>query len=165
MPAWVSFGVLATPYLAGAFGGLLIVRVGPTPRVEAAPAWGFACGAATGLLAGVLAAFAGGPLGGGRLTAIGPSGWQVGLVTALEVGVAAAVSAGIANWFAAGRGPIEDLAPGAAIPGAAKPGAAGPGAAVPGAAAPGAPRGMDDPGDDGHRIYLDPWAESGGSGT
>ena len=29
--AWVSFGVLATPYLAGAFGGLLIVRVGPTP--------------------------------------------------------------------------------------------------------------------------------------
>ena len=86
----------------------------PTPRVEAAPLWGFTCGAAAGLVTGVAAAFAGGPLGGARLTAIGPSGWQVGLVTTLEVGVAAAVSAGIANWFAVGRGPIEDGAPAAA---------------------------------------------------
>jgi len=165
VPAWVSFGVLVTPYLAGAFGGLLIARVGPTPRVEAAPAWGFACGAATGLVAGVLSAFAGGPLGGGRLTAIGPSGWQVGLVTALEVGVAAAVSAGIANWFAAGRGPIEDLAPAAALPGAAMPGAptVRPGTFSGSAVAGPAPRSDDLAGDltdDGHRIYLDPWAES-----
>lgn len=141
LPAWISLGVLATPYLAGAFGGLLIVRVGPTPRVEAAPLWGFACGGAAGLIVGMLAAFAGGPLGGGRLAAIGPSGWQVGLVTALEVGVAAAVAAGLANWFAAGRGPLDDAAC------AARAGRADP---------------AGDPAGDGHRLYLDPWAEGSG---
>ena len=55
--------------------------------------WGFACGALTGCVLGVLAAFAGGPLGDGRLTAVGPSPWQVGLVATLEVGVAAAITA------------------------------------------------------------------------
>ena len=143
VPAWVSLGVLAAPYLAGAFGGLLIVRVGPTPRVEAAPLWGFTCGAATGLVTGVLAAFAGGPLGGARLSAIGPSGWQVWLVTTLEVGVAAAAAAGIANWFAAGRGPIEDLPPGS-----------GGGTTTANAEV------SATPGGDDHRIYMDPWAES-----
>jgi Family of unknown function (DUF6350) len=142
VPAWISLGVLATPYLAGAFGGLLIVRVGPTPRVEVAPLWGFACGAATGVVTGVLAAFAGGPLGGGRLTAIGPSGWQVWLVTTLEVGVAAAASAGIANWFAAGRGPIEDLLPDTGTEARTVAGE----------------RASDVAGD-GHHIYMDPWAE------
>jgi Family of unknown function (DUF6350) len=139
MPAWVSFGAIATPYLAGAFGGLLIIRVGPTYRVEAAPLWGFACGAGAGLAMGVAAAFAGGPLGGARLAAIGPSGWQVGLVTTLEVGVAAAICAGFANWFAVGRGPID---------------AAPPPVRPAGDAAAPAP-------DDGHRIYVDPWAETG----
>ncbi len=139
VPAWVSLGVLATPYLAGVFGGLLIARVGPTPRVEAAPLWGLACGAATGLVTGVLAAFAGGPLGGGRLTSIGPSGWQVWLVTTLEVGVAAAAAAGIANWFAAGRGPIEDLLPDAGAEADAAQG---------------------ERTDEGHHIYMDPWADA-----
>ncbi len=161
VPAWVSFAVLATPYLAGVFGGLLIVRVGPTPRVEAAPAWGFTCGAATGLVAGVLAAFAGGPLGGARLAAVGPSGWQVGLVTALEVGVAAAVSAGIANWFAAGRGPIEDAAPGTAVPVTGRPGTATLGGI--GTVATVDPTVGST--EDGHRIYLDPWADAGDPGT
>ncbi len=138
VPAWVSLGVLVTPYLAGAFGGLLIIRVAPTPRVEAAPLWGFACGIATGLVTGVLAGFAGGPLGGARLSIIGPSWWQVALVTTLEVGVAAAVSAGLANWFAAGRGAIEDVLPAC------------------GAESDDTTR--DCP-DDGHRIFMDPWAE------
>jgi len=143
VPAWVSFAVLATPYLAGAFGGVLIAAVGPTPRVEAAPMWGFACGAAAGLVTGTAAGFAGGPLGGARLAAIGPSGWQIGLVTTLEVGVAAAISAGIANWLAVGRGPIDD-APGAAAVDAA---------VVADATHSGT--------GDGHRIYVDPWAEAG----
>jgi hypothetical protein len=140
VPAWVSFGVLATPYLAGAFGGLLIVAVAPTPRVEVAPLWGFTCGAVAGLVTGVASAFAGGPLGGARLTAIGPSGWQTFLVTTLEIGVAAAVCAGIANWFAVGRGPIEDTPPAAAA--VSTHGTTGASA------------------DDGHRIYVDPWAEA-----
>jgi hypothetical protein len=91
--------VLALPYLAGGLGGLLLARAAPTPALEAAPMWGFACGALTGCVLGVLAAFAGGPLGDGRLTAVGPSPWQVGLVATLEVGVAAAITAGVANWL------------------------------------------------------------------
>ena len=99
MPGWASMLMLSVPYLAGAFGGLLTARAAPTPAVELAPLWGFACGVATGIALGLLAAFAGGPLGSGRLTAVGPSGWQVGVVSVLEVGVAAAVTAGLVNWL------------------------------------------------------------------
>ncbi len=59
-------------------------------------------------------------------------------MTTLEVGVAAAVSAGLANWFAAGRGAIEDVLPAC------------------GAESDDTTR--DCP-DDGHRIFMDPWAE------
>ena len=99
MPGWASMLMLSVPYLAGAFGGLLTARAAPTPAVELAPLWGFACGVGTGIALGLLAAFAGGPLGSGRLTAVGPSGWQVGVVSVLEIGVAAAVTAGLVNWF------------------------------------------------------------------
>ena len=95
---WVSLLMLSVPYLAGAFGGLLTARAAPIPAVELAPLWGFACGVATGCALGLLAAFAGGPLGSGRLTAVGPSGWQAGVVCVLEVGVAAAVTTGLVNW-------------------------------------------------------------------
>jgi Family of unknown function (DUF6350) len=97
-PAWLTVLVLAGPYVAGAVGGLLVVRIAPTPALEAAPVRGFCCGALTGAVLGVLAAFAGGPLGDGRMAAVGPSAWQVAVVAALEVGVAAAVTAGAANW-------------------------------------------------------------------
>src|SRR5262249_60779433 len=102
----LSGAVVAVPYLARALGGLLTVRAAPVLALETAPLWGFACGALTGGVLGVLAAFAGGPLGNGRLAAVGPSAWQVGLVAGLEVGGAAAVAAGGANWLrlrAAGR--------------------------------------------------------------
>jgi hypothetical protein len=99
VPVWISLTVLAAPYLAGIFGGIVTVRITPTPMLEAAPLWGFATGAATGCVTGVLAAFAGGPLGDGRLASVGPSGLQVGLVSVLEIGVTAALAAGGANWF------------------------------------------------------------------
>ncbi len=148
VPGWASLAVLAVPYLAGAFGGLLTARAAPTPSVELAPLWGFASGVITGCVVGLLAAFAGGPLGSGRLAAVGPSGWQAGVVAVLEVGVAAAVTAGLVNWLrlrqaggqAAGllvSSPAEARAVGAA--GAAE----------------------DDP---AHRIYLDPWADDEDSG-
>jgi hypothetical protein len=144
MPGWLSIAVLATPYLAGAFAGLLVVRTAPTPSVEAAPLWGFASGAAAGIVIGVLAAFAGGPLGGARLAAVGPSGWQSGLVATLGIGVAAAVTAGIANWLAAGRGPLE-------YPPSTAPGTVD--GTVDGAAD------EADEAGEAHRIYLDPWAD------
>lgn len=138
VPGWASVGVLVLPYLAGAFGGVLLVRAAPSPAVELAPIWGFACGAACGCVTGVVAAFSGGPLGSGRLVAVGPSGWQAAVVATLEVGVAAAVAAGIANWLRLRRDPVlASLASG--------PASTGPGMAADGA--------------DGHRIYVDPWAE------
>jgi Family of unknown function (DUF6350) len=97
--AWTGLAVLAVPYLAGAFGGLLTVRTAPTPTVEAAPLWGLASGVLTGGVLGALAMFSGGSLGTGRLAATGPVAWQVALVAALELGVAAAITAGLANWL------------------------------------------------------------------
>jgi Family of unknown function (DUF6350) len=154
-PAWVTIVLLATPYLAGVFAGIVTVRIMPTPVTEAAALWGFAAGAATGALAGLAAAFAGGPLGDGRLARVGPSGWQVGLVAVLEIGVTAALTAAAANWLilrraAARRARNHPVPAGDADPAAAGRPAAG--AAV----APGIINETDDAG--GHRIYLDPWA-------
>lgn len=97
-PAWLAVLAYTVPYLAGTVGGLLVARVAPTPLLDAAPIRGFWCGALAGGLLGVLATFSGGPLGSDRLTAIGPSAWQVALVGGLEIGVSAAVAAGLANW-------------------------------------------------------------------
>jgi Family of unknown function (DUF6350) len=103
MPAWVAPAVLAMPYLAGVLGGLLLVRAAPALSLDAAPLLGLACGGVCGVLLGLLAAASGGPLGDGRLAAVGPSGWQVGIVSALEIGIAAAAAAGAANYRALRR--------------------------------------------------------------
>jgi Family of unknown function (DUF6350) len=151
LPGWLEPVVLALPYLAGAVGGVLIVRNaaparGTTPgapvpqlTLDAAPLRGLACGAVSGVLLGLLAAVSGGPLGNGRLAAVGPSPWQVGLVSALELGIAAAVTAGVVNYLALRRaGALTEPAP-PARPMAADPGDTGPDVT-------------------GHVIYLDRWA-------
>ncbi|WP_083948415.1 cell division protein PerM [Thermobifida cellulosilytica] len=94
----LSLVTLAAPFLAGALGGRRTLRGAPVPVNEAAPLWGFVCGAVTGALWAGLAALAGGPLGADRLAEIGASPWQVGMVTALEVGVSAAIAAWVVNW-------------------------------------------------------------------
>jgi hypothetical protein len=129
--------VLAMPYLAGAFAGVVTARIAPTPVIEAAPLWGFVAGTAAGLLVGLGAAFAGGPLGNGRLAAVGPSGFQVSLVAVLEVGVTAALVAAAANWLILRKVPKRQAAP-----------------------EPAPVAGIVDETDDagGHRIYFDPWA-------
>ena len=101
-PVWMM-AVVAIPFLAGAVAGVVVVRIAPTPTLEAAPLWGFTCGLAAGAVAGVLAALSGGPLGGNRLTAIGPSPWEVAFSVTLEVGVAAGITAGVGNWLLARR--------------------------------------------------------------
>ncbi|MFD3688221.1 DUF6350 family protein [Nocardiopsis sp. NPDC058631] len=95
----VSLVALAVPFAAGAVGGVLTQRSAPDAVGEAAPLWGFVCGVTAGMLCAALAEISGGPLGSERLSEVGPSAWQVGLVAALEVGVAAAVAAWIANWW------------------------------------------------------------------
>jgi len=152
IPAWLSLAVLAAPYLAAAAGGVLTVRIMPTPVLEAAPLWGFVSGAASGCVVGILAAFAGGPLGNGRLAAVGPSGWQVGLVAILEMGVTAAVAAGAANWLMLRHAPagwgFRRAAAGSPVPAAEDDADEYRGPVV-----------VDETDDaGGHRIYLDPWA-------
>ena len=144
-PAWVPVAVLALPYLAGIFAGIVTVRIAPTPVIEAAPLWGFAAGAAAGGLAGLGAAFAGGPLGDGRLSAVGPSGFQVGLVAILEIGVTAALAAAATNWLILRRATRHRT---------------GPQPAPEEAAGVVTPAGVVDETDnaDGHRIYMNPWA-------
>jgi hypothetical protein len=141
-PAWLTFIVLVLPYLAGCAAGLLLVRAAPTPALEAAPLWGLACGAAAGGVLGILAAFSGGPLGDGRLAAVGPSGWQVGAVAALEIGIASAVTAGVANWLRMGGRAALPLATSGRDPAWRLP----------------RPRPTGEDTDSGHTIYVDPWA-------
>ncbi|GIH70400.1 cell division protein PerM [Sphaerimonospora thailandensis] len=122
-PAWVM-AVIAVPFVAGAVAGVVMARIAPTPSIEAAPLWGFVCGLSTGMMAGALAALSGGPLGGARLSVIGPSPWEVALSVTLEVGVAAGISAGLANWWLISRRPAVAPEPvrkaGAAITKAAR---------------------------------------------
>ncbi|WP_189234970.1 cell division protein PerM [Planomonospora parontospora] len=102
-PAWLM-SVIAIPFVAGAVAGVVLVRIAPSPTYEGAPLWGFACGIATGCAAGALAALSGGALGGGRLVEMGPAAWEVMLSVTLETGVAAGISAGLANWWLIFRG-------------------------------------------------------------
>jgi len=157
IPGWLSLGVLAIPYLAAAAGGVLTVRIMPTPVLEAAPAWGFATGAAAGAVVALLSALSGGALGDGRLAAVGPSGWQVGLVAILEMGVTAAVTAGAANWWILRRNPEAGFRF-SALFAAAQPATA---QADPEPAGPSVVNEYDT--DGGHRIYYDPWAQDRGS--
>ncbi|MFJ2030295.1 DUF6350 family protein [Streptosporangium sp. NPDC087985] len=117
-PAWVMV-VIALPFAAGAVAGVLGVRIAPSPSYEGAPLWGFVCGLVTGAAAGGLAALSGGSLGGERLSAVGPAAWEVMLSVTLEVGVAAGISAGLANWWLIFRGYNPVVAKAAAKVGAA----------------------------------------------
>lgn len=106
-PGLLAGVMLAIPYLAGVIGGLLAVRLVPQVSIDGAAIRGFCGGVLCGVVLGVVAAFAGGPLGDGRLSAVGPSAWQVAAVGTLEVGIAAAISAGAARWWSS-RGRRRD---------------------------------------------------------
>jgi Family of unknown function (DUF6350) len=103
LPGGLEPVVLALPYVAGALGGVLLVRAAPALGLDTAPMLGLVCGAVSGCLLGLLAAVSGGPLGDGRLAAVGPSPWQVGVVSALELGISIAVAAGVLNYLALRR--------------------------------------------------------------
>ena len=94
-PLAVGLAFLLLPLSAGAFAGLLIVRrLGPMSWLRAAGEAALV-GPCVGLPLAGFALLSGGPLGAGRLSAVGPSPWQLGLAAALEVGGAAAVFAAV----------------------------------------------------------------------
>jgi hypothetical protein len=155
-PPWLGFFVLVMPYLAGALAGLMTVRIAPTPSLEAAPLWGLVTGTLTAVVIGFGAKFSGGPLGAGRLAAVGPSGGEVGLVAVLEVGVTAALVAGAANWLII-RHHIRRLTA-AQADGSRSVGSIG---LQPARVSAPQPALIVDETDDagGHRIHVNPWAD------
>jgi hypothetical protein len=88
-----SLPFVVMPLVAGAVIGVLLIRRLPALRMEDAAFAGFATGALTGAVLGLLTALSGGPAGPGRMATVGPSAWQVGLMAALELGVGAAIGA------------------------------------------------------------------------
>ena len=148
-PGWLAAVMLAIPYLAGAVGGLLVVRHVWQVAADSAAIRGFCSGIFSGAVLGGLAAFAGGPLGNGRLSAVGPSAWQVATVATLEVGIAAAVSAGAARWW---YGRTRRLAQPFSADGAISSAATATTATRPAAGEQG------DPEEGGHVIFLNQWA-------
>jgi hypothetical protein len=84
------------PVLAGVVAGIRINRRVPTstPALDV-----LLVVAVTAMLSGlawaVLGWLASGPAGPGRLARMGPSGWQVGLVVAAEVGLGAVLTVGL----------------------------------------------------------------------
>jgi hypothetical protein len=84
-----GLALLAVPLAAGMVaGGLLVRRRLRGARPGAPPGWGGLLGAAVlagpvaGLVLGLACALSSGPLGGGRLSQVGPVAWQVGLAGA-----------------------------------------------------------------------------------
>jgi hypothetical protein len=154
-PGWASVAFLALPYAAGGFGGLVLARSAPVLAIETAPVLGLGSGVVAGCVTGALAAFSGGPLGSGRLSTVGPSGWQAGLIAALETGVAAAIVAGVANW----RRLRQDPALLAALSKPAASRAPGAGSRA-GAGSPAGAGAAGDPMTGQHRIFADPWRDS-----
>jgi hypothetical protein len=96
--------LLAVPVLAGMFAGWLLTQRLRGPE-SAPPAWPLVLGSAllagpvAGVVLGVLAGVSGGSVGDGRLSAIGPVPWQVGLVAAAVVAVSAGLGATAARAF------------------------------------------------------------------
>ena len=90
-----SWGVLAllVPVASGAVAGALLVRRLPSAGTLRLATEAVAAGSTTGLVLMTAAWLSGGPVGGGRLAAVGPSPWQAGAAVAVEVGLAAFVSA------------------------------------------------------------------------
>jgi hypothetical protein len=95
VPSWLGVVAMCVPVAGGALAGVLVVR-----RLTA-PSWLEACreaalvGPCAGAAAGLLGWLSGGPIGGARLTDVGPSPWQLGLAVATEVAVGAAAAAAV----------------------------------------------------------------------
>jgi hypothetical protein len=110
--------LLAVPILAGAAAGWLLARRLMRPRPgrpgepappRREPSWPLVVGSSllagpvAGIVLGVLAWMSGGSLGDGRMAAVGPVPWQIGLVGTAVVAVSASIGAALCRAFRAPR--------------------------------------------------------------
>ena len=95
VPPWVGVLALAVPVAGGALAGLLVTRRLTSPSWIVAAREATLVGPCAGAVAALTCWAAGGPVGGARLTDVGPSPWQVGLAVAAEVAVGAAACAAL----------------------------------------------------------------------
>ncbi len=95
-PLWLGVLGLVVPLGAGATAGVLLARRLRISSATTAALEASLLGPTVGMAVAALCALSGGPLGGGRLAAVGPSPWKVGLAVAAEVGLSAAAAAAVA---------------------------------------------------------------------
>jgi hypothetical protein len=89
-----GYALLAVPLVAGILAGVAAARRGADGEPWSATLLGAALtGPVAGCLLAIAAVAASGPLGGGRMATVGPSAWQLALVTAAEVTLAAVAAA------------------------------------------------------------------------
>ncbi len=93
MPTGLALVVMLLPLLAGVLAGVVTVRRMPGVPERTRLTWSAVAGVGSGVLLAPLTWFSGGPAGPGRLAVVGPSAWQVALVAATEVGLAATLTA------------------------------------------------------------------------
>jgi hypothetical protein len=96
VPAWIGVVALCVPVGAGALAGIAVVRRLPVCTSLAAAREAVLVGPLVGVVMALAAWLSGGPVGGARLTDVGPTPWLLGLVVATEVGLAAALAAAVA---------------------------------------------------------------------
>ena len=81
---------LALPMAAGVMLAVVVLRAGHRALADRVRAV-VAASVVVALLAGLVATLSGGPLAGGRMATLGPSGWRTAAATLLLLGVTAAV--------------------------------------------------------------------------
>lgn len=89
---------LAVPVVAGGLAGRLLARRLAGSALLHLVGWAAATGPVAGAALAVLAALAGGKVGDGRLSAVGPSPWQIGVAVSIEVAVIACFAAVLIRW-------------------------------------------------------------------
>jgi hypothetical protein len=84
-PTWLGVLALGVPLAAGVLGGLLVARSLGAVSLRRAALEGAAVAPCVAACVALLALISGGPLGDGRLSAVGPSPWRVGLAVLADV--------------------------------------------------------------------------------
>ena len=105
-PAWTPYLVFV-PVLCAAIGAILAGRRHPTTAWEQGALRGGIAGVLTGVAFGLLALVAGGAVGPGRMSDVGPEAGQVLVHGIVSFGIGGLLGGLVATWRTRRRGPLE----------------------------------------------------------